>query len=89
MTPNTLIKKFNSIHSPFKVRTIEQKVQLVSASNGAETVHYEVSKAVDRYVVKTVYWVSWSYHIETVNEFLRLAEKILRSLPKPETKVRK
>lgn len=89
MTPNTLINKFNSIHDPFKVRIIEQKVQLISASNGAESVHFEVSKAVDGYVVRTVNWLSWSYKLEIVSEFLRLAEKILRSSPKLEKKVRK
>ncbi len=80
MKTNRIIENFNDLHKPFRLKIIDQKVQLVSASNGVETVHMEVWRAEMQVVVRPVYWLSWKYRVELMTEYLRIAGKLLRQI---------
>lgn len=93
MKPNTLINRFNAIHEPFRLRITGEitgeKVQLVSASNGAETVHMEVWKQDGKLVTRQVYFLSWRFPLDMVMQFLQMAEKYFRLQSKRPVKEKK
>lgn len=89
MKPHTLIDRFNTVYEPYRLKITGEKVQLVSASNGAETVHMEVWKQDGKLVTRQVYFMSWRFPLEMVMNFLQMAEKYFRLQVKPPAKEKK
>lgn len=89
MRTATLIDRFNTVNEPYRLKITGEKVQLVSASNGAETVHMEVWKQDGKLVTRQVYFLSWRFPLEMVMQFLQMAEKYFRLQSKRPVKEKK
>lgn len=89
MKPNTLIDRFNTVNEPYRLKITSEKVQLVSASNGVETVHMEVWKQDGKLVTRQVYFLSWRFPLDMVMQFLQMAEKYFRLQSKRPVKEKK